>query len=109
MTTWEDPQAKVNAGYDKVFGHPSTQRPKPHPDEALWKNRFERLAQFMDDAKFDIQSEGFDRCNDRAWDPPETICVSFAFDVVSDEEKAIELYGADNYDVYTLTRRSPKT
>jgi hypothetical protein len=72
----------------------------------LWKQRYEMLKQFLADAEFDIRDRGFEAATKRAWDAPETVCVSFAFDVCSDEDTAIKLYGAGKYDVYTLKRRA---
>lgn len=81
---------------------------RPGTDEALWKQRYEKLAQFMADAKYEIEREGFDRCESRAWDPPQTVYVSFAFDVCDTEAYAIKNFGEGNYDVYRLQSVSPK-
>lgn len=74
----------------------------------LWKQRFERLASMMDDMKHTIANEGLETADSRAWDAPEKIYVSFCFDVCDNEAHAIEQWGEDNYDVYTLERKSPK-
>lgn len=80
----------------------------PSKDEAMWKQRFERLAQAMDDLKYTIANEGFERCESRAWEPMDQVFVSFGLDVCDSEDKAIELYGEGNYDVYRLERLAPE-
>ena len=80
----------------------------PHPDEAVWKARYEALKQFMADAEHEIRDEKISAPDSRAWDPPEEIFVSFAFDVCSDREHALKHFGANNFDVYQLKIRSPK-
>jgi hypothetical protein len=79
---------------------------KFHPDECLWKQKFERLAQAMDDLKFDIVNGGWDVAENRAWDATDEIFVSFALDVCDDEGMAIEKWGEGRYDVYRLHRRA---
>lgn len=77
-------------------------------DNCLWKHRFDLLKGFLDDATIDIENRGFDRVERRAWDPPDTIYVSFCFEVCDSEEHAIEHFGVENYDIYHLSKYSPK-
>jgi hypothetical protein len=75
---------------------------------AVWKQRFESLCAWLDDAKITIEKEPFIQCDERCWDAADEIYVSFGNDVVDDETKAKELFGEDNYDVYRLHRKSLK-
>lgn len=77
----------------------------PHPDEALWKQRFEMLVARIDDLKLEVRRGDFEKNEERAWDSCEVIYVSFCWDVVSEEAKAIELFGEGNYDTYYLGKR----
>lgn len=70
--------------------------------EALWKQRFETLKSFLDDAVLEIKHQGFEKSPKRAWDPIPKIYVSFAFDVVDSYEKAVELFGEGCFDTYQL-------
>src|SRR5574343_874635 len=96
----------------KTDGLLPSRRPKSHgvydAPAALWKRRYEDLKQFMADAEHEISKMQFEKTEERAWDPPDTIYVSFAFDVCDSEEHAIENFGEGNYDVYRLEKRSPK-
>jgi hypothetical protein len=74
----------------------------------IWKQRYDSLKQFIADAEFDIRKQEFERCKDRAWDPPEEVFISFSGETCDTEEVAIKLYGKDNYDVYKLLRKSRK-
>lgn len=74
------------------------------PGNALWKQRYETLLATMADIELEIREKKFDKCESRAWDAAPEVFVSFCFDVVDDEKKAIELFGKDNYDCYKLVR-----
>lgn len=75
---------------------------RPHPDEALWKDKFEKLVQFMADAEHDIRREGFDRCDDRGWDAAPQIYVSFGLDVCDSFAHAVKAFGEGKFDRYAL-------
>lgn len=72
--------------------------------EVLWKQRFESLCQEMEDIKRHAAVQELEVSDTRAWDAPEEVYVSFQFDVVGIEKKAIELWGDGKYDVYKLVR-----
>lgn len=72
---------------------------------ALWKQRFDMLKIELADMVMMAERGSYEKCDSRAWDPDDLIFVSFAYDVVSGEEKAIEMFGAGKYDVYRLERK----
>lgn len=76
--------------------------------EIIWKNRYERLKQFFCDAECEIKNSGIEKCDERAWDPPQIIYVNFCGDTCDTEKVAKAHWGEGNYDVYELKRRSPK-
>lgn len=74
-------------------------------DGALWKQRYERLKQFIEDAHIEIENSDLEVSTTRAWDPPQILYVSFSYEVCDNEEHARETFGEGNYDVYRLERK----
>lgn len=79
-----------------------------NPQALRWKQRYERLKCFLDDAMMEIEKEDFEKCDKRAWDPPKILYCSFAGDVCDTEAQAIKAFGKDNFDVYELKKASKK-
>jgi hypothetical protein len=71
----------------------------------LWKQRYEKLKQFMADAEYEIRNEKLEVSNTRDWDAAEFIYVSFSNDVCDSEDHAIDHYGKGKFDVYKLHRK----
>lgn len=71
--------------------------------EPIWKQKYERLVARITDIELEVREEPYEHTK-RAFIQANRMYVSFNLDCVDSKEKADELWGEGNYDVFDLNK-----
>lgn len=88
----------------RVWVREKEQRQPVNKQEMIWKQKYERLVSRLQDIEIEVRNEAYEVAPSRAFVQANRMYVSFHLDAVDSKEKADELWGEGNYDVFDLNK-----